>query len=97
MVSVKSYRVLDFGLCPMKMKQVVFGRWSWKKLVRKIANTEPSSEPSTEPSDESILPFAEAGLDQSVILGDTVILDGTASIGKQFVWTQSYGRLSEFG
>ena len=55
------------------------------------ANTEPSSEPSTEPSDESILPFAEAGLDQSVILGDTVILDNTGSIGEQFVWTQSYG------
>ena len=59
------------------------------------SNTEPSSEPSTEPSsepsNESILPFAEAGLDQSVFLDDTIILDGSASIGEQFIWTQSYG------
>ena len=54
-------------------------------------SSEPSTEPSTEPSDESLLPFAEAGLDQSVFMGDTVTLDGSASIGEQFIWIQSYG------
>jgi len=67
----------------------------WEMVLEEVGteegNTEPSSEPSTEPSNESILPFAEAGLDQSVLLGDTVTLDGNASIGEQFIWTQSYG------
>ena len=53
---------------------------------------EPSSEPTIEPSDDvSNNPYAEAGMDQTVQIGELVILDGRLSVGDVFVWVQSYG------
>ena len=76
---------LNFGLC--LMKTVDF----WEMVLEEVGTEQSNTEPGSEPSNESVLPLAEVGLDQSVFTGDTVTLDGSSSIGEQFVWAQSYG------